>query len=102
MGDLLGRPQTSQQRDHLVGAPTALLDRYLHGAELLCVLTADADAEHHPAVGGAVEIGDLLGDDAGGYSGSSRIDVPTRTRSVSVARRARPIMASGLGLRDAM
>ena len=39
---------------------------------------------------------------AGSYSGSSRIDVPIVTRSVTADSRARFIIASGDGLREAM
>src|SRR5262249_35668586 len=39
---------------------------------------------------------------AGSYNGSSRIEVPTATRSVTADSRARFIIASGEGLREAM
>lgn len=65
------------------------------------VLAADADAEDDAAVRGAVKVGDLLATSAGGWSGRTRTDVSNLTCSVSAASLASPIIASGLGLRDA-
>lgn len=53
-------PVPAVQRDHLVGATAALLDRDVHGTKLPWVLAADA--EDDAAVPGAVQVGDLLCD----------------------------------------
>jgi hypothetical protein len=85
-----------------VCTPTALRNWDLNGAEFLGVLASDPDAERDSSTACTVKVRNLLRYQSGGYSGRSRIEEPTVTRSVTVASRVKPIIASGLGLRDAI
>jgi hypothetical protein len=65
MGLFLTTPQPAQEGDGLIGAGSSLREWYLTRPELLGIFAPYPHAERHPAAGGPVEIGDLLGHDGG-------------------------------------
>src|SRR5262245_11461786 len=60
----LSRPESFDDREHLVHPPAPRLLRHLAGAKLP-LLPADSDAEDEPALRGHVEVGEGLGGDDG-------------------------------------
>ena len=93
----LTRPEPAQQGDRLVGARPALADGHATGRELRRVLAAHADPEGHAAAGGAIEVGDLLGDDRGRVEGEEQDGGADAHTLRAAANHASATIASGDG-----